>query len=94
MRITKSVNFIVGYNALLQAGIMAHVIMEEKKRFWHNETLEKALSRVKRHLHLKTDNYNGMIMETLKKHLVLRKGEYWWPDWMRSALIWWRSGTN
>ena len=29
--------------------------MEETGRLWHNETLESALSRVKRHLHLHSE---------------------------------------
>jgi len=30
-----------------------------------------------------------MIMNLLKERLVFREGQYWWPDWMRSALVWW-----
>jgi SAM-dependent methyltransferase len=88
-----SPNFIIGYNALLQAGIAGHVIMEERGRQWHNETLEDALARARRHLHLSTDEHDGMIMGLLRERLLLREGEYWWPDWMRSALVWWRPGT-
>lgn len=89
-----SPNFIVGYNALLQAGIAGHVIMEERGRHWHNDTLEDALARCKRHLHLSSDEHDGFIMDTLKQRLILRDGEYWWPDWMRSALIWWRPNPS
>ena len=84
-----SPNFIVGYNALLQAGIAGHVVMEELGRPWHNETLGDALARAKRHMHLSADEHDGLIMEILEKRLVLRDGQYWWPDWRRSALIWW-----
>jgi SAM-dependent methyltransferase len=84
-----SPNFLVGYSALLQAGIGGHVIMEETGRPWHNETLEKALDRVKRHLRLQSEEHDGAIMEVLKQRLSFRGGEYWWPDWMRFALIWW-----
>jgi len=89
-----SPNFIVGYNALLQAGIAGHVIMEERGRQWHNETLDDALERAKGHLHLSTNEHDGMIMGLLKERLVLREGQYGWPDWMRSALVWWRLGTT
>ena len=85
-----SPNFPVGYNALLQVGIGGHVIMEETGRLWHNDTLENALGRVKRHLHLHSEEHDGAIMDVLKERLSFRDGEYWWPDWMRSALIWWR----
>ena len=89
-----SPNFIVGYNALLQAGINAHVVMEESGRRWHNDTLEDALDRAKRHMHLHSDEHDGMILDTLKERLALRDGEYWWPDWMRSALIWWHPNSD
>ena len=89
-----SPNFIVGYNALLQAGIAGHVIMEERGRQWHNESLDEALERAKRHLHLSSSGHDSMIMGLLKERLVLREGQYWWPDWMRSALVWWRLGTT
>ncbi len=89
-----SPNFIVGYNALLQAGIAGHVIMGEQGRQWHNENLDAALRRAKRHLRLSANEHDGMIMDLLKEHLVFREGEYWWPDWMRSALVWWRPRTT
>jgi SAM-dependent methyltransferase len=89
-----SPNFIVGYNALLQAGIAGHVILEERGRQWHNVTLEDALERAKRHLHLFTNEHDGLIMDLLRERLVSREGQYWWPDWMRSALVWWRLGTT
>jgi SAM-dependent methyltransferase len=89
-----SPNFIIGYNALLQAGIAGHVIMEERGRRWHNETLDDALARARRHLHLHTDEHAGMIMDLLKERLVFRENQYGWPDWMRSALVWWRPGTK
>jgi hypothetical protein len=79
---------------MLQAGIAGHVIMEERGRTWHNATLEEALERAKRHLHLHSTDRDTLIMETLKRRLVLRDSEYWWPDWMRSALIWWHPTTG
>jgi len=88
-----SPNFIVGYNALLQAGIYPHVVMEESGRHWHNDTLEEALARAKRHLHLQGGEHDEMIMKTLKERLTSRDGRCYWPDWMRSALAWWRPGT-
>lgn len=89
-----SPNFIVGYNALLQEGIGAHVIMEEAGRRWHNETLEDAMARAKRHLRLSSEEHDAGIMDVLEKRLTLQDGEYWWPDWMRSALLWWRPDAS
>jgi hypothetical protein len=85
-----SPNFLVGYNALLRAGISGHVVMEETGRFWRNDSLQDALGRVKHHLCLHTDEHDGPIRDVLKRRLSLQDGQYWWPDWMRSALIWWR----
>jgi hypothetical protein len=64
--------------------------MEETGRFWHNDTVADALGRAKRHLRLHSEEHDAAIMEVLKERLSFRDGEYWWPDWMRSALIWWR----
>jgi SAM-dependent methyltransferase len=89
-----SPNFIVGYNALLQAGIGGHVIMEETGRRWHNETLEDAMARAKRHLHLHSEDHDGVVMDVLEERLTFQDSEYWWPDWMRSALIWWRPNAR
>jgi SAM-dependent methyltransferase len=85
-----SPNFVVGYNALLQAGISGHVIMEEQGRCWHDETREDALDRVKRHLRLSSEEHDALILDVLDERLEFRDGEYHWPDWRRSALIWWR----
>jgi len=68
--------------------------MEERGRQWHNEILDGALERAKRHLHLSTNEHDGLIMDLLKERLVFREGQYWWPDWMRSAFVWWRLGTT
>jgi SAM-dependent methyltransferase len=84
-----SPNFVAGYNALLQAGINGSVLMDGQVRLWHNPTLEEALARVKRHLHLHDTQYDAMILETLGRRLVMKDGEYYWPDGMRSALVWW-----
>jgi len=89
-----SPNFIVGYNALLQAGIGGHIVMEETGRRWHNETLEDAMARAKRHLHLHPEEHDGLIMHVLEERLAFQDGEFWWPDWMRSALIWWRPNAS
>ncbi len=85
-----SPNFTVGYNALLEAGITGHVVMEEPVRHWSDTSLDDALLRAKRHLRLSVDDHDEAIMETLQRRLVRRGDEYRWPDGMQSALIWWR----
>ncbi len=87
-----SPNFVVGYNALLQAGINGHVVMEDSIRHWRDASLEEALVRAKRHLRLHDNHHDDMIMDALKRRLAMRNGQYFWPDGMRSALVWWRPG--
>jgi hypothetical protein len=89
-----SPNFFVGYNALLQAGIGCHVIMEERGRPWHDATLEACMARAKRHLCLESEQHDGVIMDVLEKRLMFQDGEYWWPDWMRFAFIWWTPSAS
>ena len=85
-----SPNFIVGYNLLLSVGFHPNVLMEPAAvRHWTDPTLDAALARAKRHLHLDDDRHDGAIREVLDRRLVLADGIYRWPDGMRSALIWW-----
>jgi SAM-dependent methyltransferase len=85
-----SPNFIVGYNLLLSAGFHPNVLMEPTAvRRWTDPTLEAAVARAKRHLHLDDDRHDAAIREVLSRRLVVTEGVYRWPDGMRSALIWW-----
>lgn len=87
-----SANAVIGYNALLSMGIYPNVLVEPVVRHWQDESHEAALLRARRHL-LLTDadtRWDGWIAETLDQRLVLADGVYHWPDWMRSALIWWK----
>ncbi len=87
-----SPNFIVGYNLLLAAGYYPHVRMEpDVSRYWIDPTLEHAMSRARRHLHLVDDDqrHDTLIRETLSRRLRAVEDGYRWPDGMRSALVWW-----
>ncbi|HAL46828.1 MAG: class I SAM-dependent methyltransferase [SAR202 cluster bacterium] len=86
-----SPNFVVGYNALLQAGIYGAVVMDESVKHWHDANLEDALARAKRHLRLHSDDHDADIADALERRLAPHHGGYSWPDGMRSALIWWRT---
>lgn len=88
-----SPNFWVGYNVLYEMGIYASVAMEPSLRPWTDATLEDALSRARRHLQLEGRSaWDDAIRETLAQRLDFRDGQYYWPDGMRSALVWWRPG--
>lgn len=85
-----SPNFIVGYNLLLAAGFTASVLMEpEPIRPWTNPTMDEAVARARRHLHLEDARHDAAIREVLSRRLQFVDGAYRWPDGMRSALIWW-----
>lgn len=85
-----SPNFIVAYNALYQMGIYANVAMERLEHTWSDETLEAALERAKRPLHLTGDGvHDGLIRAVLARRLILKDGVYRWPDRMTTALVWW-----
>lgn len=85
-----SPNFIVAYNLLLSAGFYANVLMEPKPaRYWIDSTLDDAVARAKRHLHLEDASHAAAIREVLSRRLQYVDGGYRWPDGMRSALIWW-----
>jgi SAM-dependent methyltransferase len=85
-----SPNFVVGYNLLLSAGYHPNVLMENKPvRAWTDPTLDAAVARVKRHLHLDDDRHDTVVRQVLADRLALVDGGYRWPDGMRSALIWW-----
>lgn len=85
-----SPNFIVAYNALLEAGFTPNVFIEPVAvSYWTDATLAEAGVRARRHLRLSDDRYDGLIAETLERHLRRTPEGYRWPDWMRSALVWW-----
>jgi cyclopropane fatty-acyl-phospholipid synthase-like methyltransferase len=88
--IHDSPNFFVAYNALLQMGIFADVVMDEIQRTWNNDSLEGAFIRAKKHLNLNdSTTYNALIRDTLKRRLVFKDGLFWWPDGMGTALVSW-----
>lgn len=85
-----SPNFIIGYNLLLSAGYYPNVLMEPTpSRYWTDPSLDHAVARAKRHLHLMDTIHDGTVREILSRRLTLADGAYHWPDGMRSALVWW-----
>ncbi len=85
-----SPNFLVGYNLLLAAGFYPNVLMEPKPvRSWTDPTLEAAVARARRHLHLDDARHDTILREVLSRRLAVVDGSYRWPDGMRSALVWW-----
>jgi SAM-dependent methyltransferase len=85
-----SPNFWVGYNVLYDMGIYANVVMEPSLRTWTDASIEDALNRARRHLQVEGSAWDEVIRETLERRLAFRDGQYYWPDGMRSAMIWWQ----
>jgi SAM-dependent methyltransferase len=90
-----SANAVIAYNALYSLGIYANLLVEGEIHPWINDTLEAAFLRVKRHLHLESNNsYDDLIRDTLRNHLTPADNGYIWPDGMRSALLWWKPSSK
>lgn len=84
-----SPNFLIGYNILCEAGIVPNAMVEPSVRPWRSQDLDEALQRAKRHLRLGDNRYDADIRDLLARRLQFKDGVYWWPDGMRSALVWW-----
>lgn len=87
-----SPNFIIGYNALLQMGIQASVLIAPHLRLWTSTSMEDALIRLKQRLGIQNEtNHDAYLKELLRKRLIFRNDEFVWPDGMRSALVYWNT---
>lgn len=86
-----SPNFVVGFNVLMEAGLFPGVLFEDQPvRVWNDATVDEALARAKRHLHVEGGEWDGQFREVLKRRLRAKPdGRLDWPDGMRSALCWW-----
>lgn len=85
-----SPNFIVGYNALLEAGFAPNVYIEPAPvRYWTDPTIADAVARARRHLRLEDNRHDNLITEILERRLHPVAEGYRWPDWMRAAVVWW-----
>jgi len=87
-----SPNFIIAYNALVQMGIYANVIMEERDAWqpWMSATLEDALHKIKSRLALTdTSPHDEFLRDLLQRRLQPCQEGLRWPISTRSALIYW-----
>jgi SAM-dependent methyltransferase len=87
-----SPDFQVAYNALMQMGIFANVIMEDTGLWdpWSSPSMEEAFAEAKRKLCL-VDNteHDAYLHKLLEQNLVCIDGRYVWPRGIRSALVYW-----
>ena len=87
-----SPNFQVAYNALLQLGIYASVLLEDSGlwRPWTHASLDEALAEVKRRFDLVEDTtHDAFLRDLLARRLTEVDGEWIWPRGTRSALVYW-----
>lgn len=87
-----SPNFTIAYNVLLQMGIYPNVLMENTG-LWDSrssESLEEALSAVKRRLGLDgMTEHDDFLVDLLRRRLTYQDGQYVWPREVRSVLVYW-----
>ena len=87
-----SPNFQVAYNALMQLGIFANVLLEDTGLWesWANASLNEALADVKRRFDLVGDStHDAFLRDLLAQHLTEQDGQVVWPRGTRSALVYW-----
>jgi 2-polyprenyl-3-methyl-5-hydroxy-6-metoxy-1,4-benzoquinol methylase len=86
-----SPDFQVAYNALLQMGIFANVIMEDSGLWppWGNSSMDEAFAEMKRKLNLAISEHDDYLKDLLSKNLRFQDGRYLWPRGIRSALVYW-----
>lgn len=87
-----SPNFQVCYNALLQMGIFANVLMANTGLWnpWKSASLEEALADIKRRFGLAgASEHDEFLIDLLRRRLTLEGGQYVWPRGVRSVLVYW-----
>jgi 2-polyprenyl-3-methyl-5-hydroxy-6-metoxy-1,4-benzoquinol methylase len=87
-----SPNFPIAYNALLQMGICANVLMEDTALWagWSHASLDEALAETKRRFGLlESTEHDAFLQDLLARHLTYSEGRYVWPPAVRSALVYW-----
>ncbi len=91
-----SPNFQVCYNALIQMGIFANVLIADAGLWspWKNASLEEALVETKRRFGLVgASKHDDFLMDLLRRRLTFEEGQYVWPRSVRSALVYWHPGA-
>jgi SAM-dependent methyltransferase len=92
-----SPNFVIAYNALLQMGIHANVIMENSGPWepWVSSNFDEALKMIKEKLGLfNSSKHDDYLSGLLQENLVEQDGSLVWPAGIRSALIHWKTCDN
>ena len=92
-----SPNFQVGYNALLQLGILPDVVMEDTGLWepWSSASPGEAVAEVKRRFGLADPcEHDAFLRDLMERRLTPVAGAYQWPRGVRSALVHWDVGER
>ncbi len=92
-----SPNFQIAYNALLQMGIFADVIIEDNALWnpWEYDSVESAFYDIKRRMGVPDKSrFDTWLMQILHAKLIKSNERYLWPDTIRSALVHWRTDSG
>ncbi len=92
-----SPNFQVGYNALLQLGILPDVVVEDTGLWepWRSASLEDAVAEVKRRFGLAEPcEHDAFLRDLVARRLTPVEGGCEWPRGVRSALVHWDAGEQ
>jgi hypothetical protein len=86
-----SPNLVVAFNALLEMGIYADVVVQRDLwRSWSSESIDAALIDLKRRLGVQDRlDLDAPLGDLLRHRLALIEGRYVWPSGVRSAMLWW-----
>ncbi len=86
-----SANFQVCYNAMLQMGIFANVLIADSGLWspWKSPSLETALADLKRRLGVTGAEHDEFLLGLLRRRLVPEQGQFVWPRDTRSVLVYW-----
>ena len=90
-----SPNFQVGYNVLLQMGIVPNVLLADTGLWepWTSPSLDAALADLKRRMGLKqTSSHDDFLMDLLRRRLKFVDDQYVWTPSVRSVLVYWNIG--
>ncbi len=90
-----SPNFVVGYNVLLQMGILPGVVVDPSYwEPWSSPTLDAALAEIKGRLGLgERSEHDEYLRELLGRRLTWQEDRFVWPKGVRSALAHWSVGS-
>lgn len=89
---SRDPNFQVAYNALMQLGIFANVLLEDTGLWdpWEHDSLDEALNEVKIRFDLVDDpTRDAFLRDLIARHLTRQDDHVVWSRGTRSALVYW-----